>query len=558
MARLTFNDGKLTGERQLSFDDLGPGLDEVTFVVVDLETTGQRPGAEEITEIGAVKSRGGQRIGEFATLVNPNQPIPPTITHLTGITTAMVMEAPRISRVLPAFLEFLGSGDEVVLVAHNARFDVGHLKAAAHHMDIPFPHVTVLDTVALARRLISRDETPNYKLGSLATVVGAVTKPSHRALDDARATEELLQFLLGRMGSLGATHAADLASITDVVPARRRQRSHLAHGLTRGPGVYRFIGPGDEVLYVGTSTKVYQRVRQYFTAAEKRRRIGDMVDLAQRVEATPTSTPIEARILELRLIEEYDPPFNRRSRKPRSKPYLALTDEAFPRLTVVRRPTDTCLGPFPSQRAAQNAKTLIERVTHIRTCSLRISPRGTYSPCSRLDMGLCDGVCVTKSEQPALNTVTGILDGRVNTAVTATLEHLSELSEREEFERAADERNQLNDLLAAAHRSQRTTLLTQIPSLIAARKESDRWSVILVRCGRLVSSATCELHEVTSTAEFLATLSGDETEPTAEEISLLYEWICRPGTRLIGDIGPLMSMKRSSALQYRLTDPKSA
>src|SRR5437588_13117066 len=93
---------------QRSFDDLGTALVDTEFCVFDLETTGGSPDASRITEIGAVKVRGGELVGEFATLVNPGVPIPPTITYLTGITNAMVMPAPRIEDVLPTFVEFIG------------------------------------------------------------------------------------------------------------------------------------------------------------------------------------------------------------------------------------------------------------------------------------------------------------------------------------------------------------------------------------------------------------------------------------------------------------------
>jgi hypothetical protein len=91
---------------QLSFDELDTPLHDTTFVVVDLETTGGSPDTEAITEIGAVKIRGGEVIAEFATLVDPGRSIPPYIVELTGITTAMLIGAPRIDRVLPSFLEF--------------------------------------------------------------------------------------------------------------------------------------------------------------------------------------------------------------------------------------------------------------------------------------------------------------------------------------------------------------------------------------------------------------------------------------------------------------------
>ena len=108
---------------QPTFDDLGTPLSLVTFCVVDLETTGG--GVDDrVTEIGAVKVRGGELIGEFQTLVNPNTHIPGLIAVLTGITDTMVADAPRLGAVLPSFLEFAAG---CVLVAHNAGFDVGFL-----------------------------------------------------------------------------------------------------------------------------------------------------------------------------------------------------------------------------------------------------------------------------------------------------------------------------------------------------------------------------------------------------------------------------------------------
>src|SRR5580765_3589744 len=107
---------------QQTFDELGTPLREVTFVVVDLETTGgSASGGSSITEIGAVKIRGGEVLGEFQTLVRPSTPIPPFISVLTGITNQMVAGAPAIDSALPAFLEFAAGS---VLVAHNAPFDV--------------------------------------------------------------------------------------------------------------------------------------------------------------------------------------------------------------------------------------------------------------------------------------------------------------------------------------------------------------------------------------------------------------------------------------------------
>ena len=176
---------------QGSFEDLGTPLADVTFVVFDLETTGTSSADSEITEFGAVKVRGGEVVGEFQTLVRPAAGIPPYIQVLTGITTAMVSAAPSIEQVLPNFLEFVG---DAVLVAHNARFDTGFVRRACERTGRPAPGNPVLDTVHLARQLLPRPEVPNHKLSTLAAYFRAETTPSHRALDDARATVDAVSY----------------------------------------------------------------------------------------------------------------------------------------------------------------------------------------------------------------------------------------------------------------------------------------------------------------------------------------------------------------------------
>src|SRR5690606_25254698 len=141
---------------------------------------------------------------------------------------------------------------------------------------------------------------------------------------------------LARLAPLGITHLEDLATATDPVPAARRRKRYLADGLPDAPGVYLFRGPRAEVLYVGTSTSIRRRVRSYFTAAEKRGRMTEMVGLAGSVTPVVCATPLEAQVRELRLIAEHSPRYNRRSRSPERMPWVRLTREAFPRLSVVR------------------------------------------------------------------------------------------------------------------------------------------------------------------------------------------------------------------------------
>ena len=201
---------------QATIDELGRPLAQTTFVVLDLETSGGAPhlGAR-ITEIGAVKVRGGEVLGKFQTFVNPETPIPSFITALTGITDQMVSSSPRIAEVFPALLEFLGSESETVFVAHNAPFDLSFLKAAAISSEYRWPKYKVIDTAKLARKVLSRDEVINCKLGTLAEFFNTSVSPTHRALDDALATVDVLHALIGRVGTLGISTLDELQDFSN-------------------------------------------------------------------------------------------------------------------------------------------------------------------------------------------------------------------------------------------------------------------------------------------------------------------------------------------------------
>jgi DNA polymerase-3 subunit epsilon len=192
----------LNNSWQSTLQDFGRPLNEITFVVIDLETTGGAPhlGAA-ITEIGAVKVCGGEILGEFKTFIDPGHPIPAYITDLTGITDEMVFQSPTIKEIFPSLLEFLGHPSSTVIVAQNAPFDLSFLTFAARAHQSDWPQFPVLDTAIIARKVLTREEVPNCKLATLADFFGTATTPNHRALDDARATVDVFHGLLERLGS---------------------------------------------------------------------------------------------------------------------------------------------------------------------------------------------------------------------------------------------------------------------------------------------------------------------------------------------------------------------
>ncbi|GAA1349283.1 DEDD exonuclease domain-containing protein [Saccharothrix algeriensis] len=529
---------------QLSFDELGTPLRDTTFVVFDLETTGGSAAEDAITEIGAVKVRGGQVLGTFATLVDPERGIPPQVVALTGITQLMVTGAPRLSAVLPAFLEFAAGA---VLVAHNSGFDVGFVKAACERHGHPWPRPTVLCTVKLARRVLSRDEAPSCRLSALAALFRVATTPNHRALTDARATVEVLHRLLERVGSVGVHSLEELiAYLPEVTPAQRRKRELAAH-LPSAPGVYLFRGPGEEVLYVGTSADLRRRVRQYFTASEGRQRLREMVALAVRVDAVVCAHPLEAEVRELRLITAHKPAYNRRSKNQGGWWWLVLTDEPFPRLSLVRVPREGAVGPFRSRRVAEAAREALQDAVPLRACSQRIparDPRGT--PCALHELGRCKAPCAgrqsTDDYAPAVDALRSLVAGRDAAPLRSAAELLETLSGAHRFEAAAAHRDRLAGLVRALDRGQRLAGLAALPELVAARPDgSGGWEFAVVRHGRLAAAGVARrgvppmpvVDDLVAAAETVLPGAGPLLGAPPEEASVVLRWLERPGTRLV-------------------------
>lgn len=497
-----------------------------------------------MTEIGAVKVRGGEVLGEFATLVNPDRGIPPSVVTITGITEAMVVDAPRVDAVLPAFLEFCRG---CVLVAHNAPFDIGFLRAACERLGLRWPRPQVVDTVRLARRVLTRDETPNYKLGTLARVLHARTEPVHRALDDARATVDVLHALLERVGSLGLRTLDDLLShLPDVTPQQRGKRG-LADALPNAPGVYLFRGPRDEVLYVGTATDLRRRVRQYFTAGERRSRIKEMVAIAERVDHVECAHPLEAAVRELRLLAAHQPRYNRRSKQPQRAWWVVLTDEPFPRLSIVRTPRPGALGPFSSRGAAADAVEALQAATAVRRCTERISaraPRGR--PCALHELGRCGAPCAglqsAEEYEPEVIAVREVIGGRSAVLLERLRAELDRLSDAQRFEDAAAHRDRLARLVRALDRGQRLAALAAVEELVAARPDGrGGWHLAVVRHGRLAAAGTARrgvppmpvVEALRASAETVVPGPGPLRGATADEARVVYRWLTTGGTRLV-------------------------
>jgi DNA polymerase-3 subunit epsilon len=443
------DDGTMGGTaRQTTLDDLTPLVD-TTFVVLDLETTGLSPERDRITEVGAVRARGGEVLAELRTFVHPGVPVPAAVTAITGITDADVADAPDIATVLPLVVDFLG---DAVFVAHNARFDLGFLRAAAARLGLPRIRPRVVDTAVLARRLM-RDEVRDVRLGTLARHLRIPDSPDHRALNDARATLHVLHALIERASAYGASSVEDLVQLCGPTGDRSHRRIGMIADAPSEPGVYRFLAEDGEVLYVGKATDLRRRLRSYF-GQDTRRRTADLVAATARVTWTVVATEIEAAVLEVRELQAIRPRYNRRSTRPDTGVTVALTREPFPRLALVRGapdPQDPGLGPVPRGVAEQVVEAL-ESVVPLRPCRPRLRRAQDNPSCMLKDLHRCDAVCDgTQTPEAYARVVDQARDAMRDptTVLDALQARMGELAADGAFERAAECREQLAAVVRA-------------------------------------------------------------------------------------------------------------
>lgn len=532
--------GSGTRASQPSFDQLGTSLFATTFVVLDLETTGLSPERDRITEVGAVKVRGGEVLGELRSFVHPGRPIPPAVTAVTGITDPMVADAPTAEVILPTVRRFIG---DAVLVAHNARFDLSFLRAALARAGLGGFDPMVVDTARLARRLV-RDEVRDLRLATLARFAKSRHDPAHRALADARATVDVLHALIERAGTLGATTVEDLQELTRSTSDRRFRRIDLVRDAPATCGVYRFLDARGEVLYVGKAADLRSRLRSYF-GADRRRRTEDLVRETARVTWTPTATVLEAEVAELRAIHAHLPRFNRRSKRVPAPAYLAVTDEPFPRLSVVAAPRPAhrrTFGPLPSRRVADHLAEVLQATLPIRSCTDRLRVAQDHPACILKELGRCGAPCDGTRSRDAYAQDVAALDAALDdpSPVLARLRaRMERYAATGRFERATQAREDLHAVARVWSERRRMDALVGVTELVTVRGRPDgQFEVAVIRHGRLVATLLAPGDaDATAIDDALAVVPGTVlTTPPAprerEEITLVLRYLDQPGMRL--------------------------
>ena len=510
------------------------------FVCVDTETNG-RPGDDcELTEVGAVLVGGGELHERFESLVRVQRPLSRGIERFTGITQAMVDEAPPPEDVLPRLKEMVG---DRVLVAHSASFDRRVLAQAFERAGIEWTEPPILCTVAMARRFapLARQR----KLAPLAEALGIEVAGVHRALVDAETCARVFCALFPK---LCATTATLSDAVTLLSPRRGRRRK--AEGTRRkvpreerpdltklpdDPGVYIFRDVRGRPLYVGKSVSVRSRARSHFCAP------AGWTEKAEVVDYKPTCSELGALVLENRLIKQWRPPGNKKLKRTDGYVYIrARLDISFPILEVAPEPAAGLAVNVGPVRGHDSARELVDQLNSLfalRHCG-RALPRRDH-PSAYGQMGRCLSPCLRDLDpnayrrrlDEALAPFSGDGDGG-EALIERIEEQMREAAAARRYERAAvllrrRERlaalvGRLSGLLEATHARSRLVL--------ARHPVKDRWDAFWVVAGTVVDWGPLpepgELAERTRCA--LAARPRRQRSVTPEqvdEIRIVHTWI---------------------------------
>jgi len=321
-------------------------LEDATFVVFDLETTGLSAARSRIVEIGAHRVEALELGETFETLVNPGTPVPAAITALTGIGQGDVRGAPSADLAVRRFLAFAG---DAVLVAHNARFDMAFLDRAVERLTGRRVAAPVVDTVWLARRLL-HGRTGRFGLAHLSHFFGTSAQPCHRALADASATAEILVTLIGLAQERGAETVTDLVELAAPRARRLHGKRSLFAAAPTSAGTYVFRDARGQALYVGRARDLRARLRSYFSGERQRPAVEAALGALAHVDWQPCGSELEAALEELRLLRELRPPANARGTRPDHHVYLRRRGARW-----VCGAERTAYGPVASRSLARRA-----------------------------------------------------------------------------------------------------------------------------------------------------------------------------------------------------------
>ncbi|HIF63110.1 MAG TPA: DNA polymerase III subunit epsilon [Deltaproteobacteria bacterium] len=360
------------------------------FVYVDLETTGTRAVADRVTEVALIRVHDGKELRRWSSLVDPGCPVPSFITGLTGISDEMVREAPSFVDLADDLLEML---DGAVLVAHNARFDYGFLRAEFKRANRSFQART-LCTVRLARKLFPGHRS--YALSALLERHDLNCAARHRAMGDIEAVLSFVELAERELGRDRVEQEVAALLCLPTLPAGLD--SDLVASIPDSPGVYRFYGERRCLLYVGKSVRLRSRVLSHFSSQSATLTDARLARQVRDVEWTETAGELGALLLEARTVKTARPLYNRALKGSARALAVELVEDRDgylgARLTDDWDPADSerYYGMFRSRKQAEAR--LDELCLEHELCRRRMRLEKLGPACFGHRLGRCRGACL--------------------------------------------------------------------------------------------------------------------------------------------------------------------
>lgn len=549
-----------TGNWRLAAWDAGAGrLNEVEFVVLDVETTGLAAGRHRLIEVGAVIVKGGQMGESFSQLINPERRVPQFISQFTGISQHMVNRARTAAIVLPRLRDFIGGRP---IVGHNIGFDLSFLNYEADLCGISpaFP-TTGVDTIALARRYLTGMR--RARLDRVAAALHIPVRDRHRALPDANITAQVFIMLLIRAQEEGCQTMEDLFRVLDgmapsrtSLPAPRPTGSIYLNPAWRQnfstkPGVYLMKDEHGTVIYVGKAKCLRERLASYYSQPlGYTRKMDGLLQSVHAIETRELGSELEALLVESALIKELQPRYNVQLRNYEHYPFIKVDiQHPYPRFYATREVAADgarYFGPFRSGRIVDATLELIQKVFPIRTCTRSLPPAAKPSdPCLRYHLKRCPGPCrgmldeeIVAAHQRAVAEACAFLGGERDDLIDRLKRQMFEAAARQDFERAARLRDALRDADQVLLGQRLVTGAVEANNLLIAypSAEPGQTELYLIRHGRLAAQRRCEtlLDAVSGSSRELvgeaATLGAPPVrvgKAEVDQINIIARWIHR-------------------------------
>jgi DNA polymerase-3 subunit epsilon len=366
------------------------------YAIVDIETTGGSHKHEKITEIAVYVHDGNKVVKEFTSLINPERNIPYFITGLTGITNEMVADAPKFYEIAKQLVEIM---ENCIFVAHNVNFDYHFVREEFARLGYDFKREQ-LCTVKMSRKFIPGKRS--YSLGNLCQDLGIVVNDRHRASGDALATVKLFELLLSiNGGSLkGSSNLVELSQ-KNIHPDFD---TSLVAKLPHLTGIYRFLNEKGDIIYIGKSNDIHDRVMSHFNNTTTKKALemkGQIVDIGYEV----TGSELVALLLESFEIKKHKPLYNRAQRRTMDHfGIISYTDNlGYVRFFIGKNNVHESLPLASFNNQTEARLFLTEMVERYELCQKLCGLYNSQEACFQYQIGACHGACIGKESPESYN-----------------------------------------------------------------------------------------------------------------------------------------------------------